>query len=208
VKATLGILVLIFLVYTITPAVSIPTVPEEAGVFMVASSGGGFGCTGANVGVEGDTVIALTATHCWNARNDLIAVDPITAEVYGPLGFIKTDSDVTWVSYPRPATPVYIYPISPRCPERGEEIWSLGLGRWYSSWPMIVLYNYGRYIGSPVAKGREVLTTTPASRGMSGGPVFVAGRVFGIITSGYRIDEMVSSTWSGVTLLPNLTACG
>jgi len=160
--------------------------------------------------------LALTAKHCVTggvpAMAKLMAGDPRTLKWIGDIRVLHryTDRDLALFAFTNerdlPNT-WGIAEISPRLPVPGEVIWGAGIVYWGVQTPQLILISSGVWTDTPAPDRGEMtyMAMLPVTSGQSGGPVFVDGKVFGLMTAGYHPgpapDGNILSPWTGITLI-------
>lgn len=159
--------------------------------------------------------LALTAKHCVTggppATAKLHAGDPRTLKWIGAIKVIHrySDRDMALITFENERDLVNTWgtaEVSPRPPKAGETVWGAGIVYWSREDPQVIFTSPGVWTGLLLReKGEKTyLAVLPVTSGQSGGPAFVDGKVFGLLTSGYIAgpsDGSILSPWSGITVL-------
>jgi len=162
--------------------------------------------------------LALTAKHCITggtpAQAKLHAGDPGTLKWIGAIKVVHRYEDrdmaiFTFENERELENTWGVAEVSTRPPTAGEVIWAAGIWYWSPQDPQVIAVSSGVWTGIPMKDGDELtyLAVLPVTSGHSGGPVFVDGKVFGILTAGYVAEqpgEPVLTPWSGITVLGDI----
>lgn len=159
--------------------------------------------------------LALTAKHCVTAgmpaTSKLTAGDPRTLKWIGEIKVVHrySDRDLALIAFSNERDLVNTWgaaEVSPRPPKAGETIWGAGIVYWSREDPQVIFTSPGVWTGLRLReKGEKTyLAVLPVTSGQSGGPAYVDGKVFGLLTSGYIAGApsgKILSPWTGITVL-------
>jgi len=145
------------------------------------------------------TYLALTAKHCVTggmpAQAKLHAGDPGTLKWIGAITIVHR--------YENRDLAIFTFENEREL----ENTW--GVADWRPQDPQVIAVSAGVGTGITMKDSDELtyLAVLPVTSGHSGGPVFVDGKVFGILTAGYVAEqpgEPVLTPWSGITVLGDI----